>query len=70
MKITLSQTKWLNSRGGRTMKDVLEDEKGLYVLMSVGRNYNEKVYLPKPNVNNKKNRNRHGAQSDESRLKV
>ena len=36
---------WLNSRGGRTEEDLEKDKGGYYVMM--GRNKDEKVYLPK-----------------------
>lgn len=42
--LTPKQIKWLNSRGGRTPDEVLEDEGGLYILM--GRYEDQKVYIP------------------------
>ena len=45
IKLTYKQTKWLNSRGGRNIKDVKEDENGLYVMF--GLREDQKVYLPK-----------------------
>jgi hypothetical protein len=40
------KSKWLNSRGGRTLNDVLQDKSGYYVLMSNGKGGNVKVYMP------------------------
>jgi len=47
MNITYKQKKWLDDRGGRTVNDVLQDNKGLYVLMSDGHGGEQKIYLPK-----------------------
>lgn len=38
---------WLRSRGGRNSGDVLQDKKGLFVLMLDGRGKELKIYLPK-----------------------
>lgn len=37
---------WLNSRGGRSMRDVEKDQFGEYVLMAVSGGGAEKVYIP------------------------
>lgn len=39
-------SKWLFSRGGRTAKDLLQDKKGLYVIMSDGWGGDKKIYIP------------------------
>jgi hypothetical protein len=49
MRVTYKQAKWLNSRGGMNINDVLKDKYGLYVLMGAGRGKEKKVYLPKDN---------------------
>jgi hypothetical protein len=49
-KTILTKEAWLDSRGGRTLEDVQQDNLGEFVYM-VGRNLHkrvkQKVYLPK-----------------------
>ena len=50
--LTALQMRWVSSRGGRTIADVLEDEKGdRYVMMWSGPNKEEvRVYIPDEKV--------------------
>lgn len=41
--------KWLDSQGGRTMRDVFYDDKGAYVWMFIPDGA-EKVYIPNENT--------------------
>ncbi len=46
-KVTEGQLSWLNRYGGRTVKDVEEDEKGLFfVYMKKSEGGYERVYIP------------------------
>lgn len=36
--------KWLNSRGGRTLRDIREDHEGIYVFMDDAQGKKEKVF--------------------------
>lgn len=38
--------RWLNQHGGRIGSDVYQDEEGEYILMTVGKNKEMKVYIP------------------------
>ena len=38
--------RWLDERGGRTTEDVLEDERGEYVMMRGANGGDVRVYLP------------------------
>lgn len=47
IEINDMQKIWLNQRGGRDIRDVLEDEEGkLFVFMQEGRKGQGRVYLP------------------------
>jgi hypothetical protein len=47
MELTKETIKFLDSRGGRTAKDIEVDEKGLYILMGSGSKGKDiKVRLP------------------------
>ena len=43
----LTLEEWLNSRGGRTIEDVMQDGKDKFVEMYYPRNKVQMVYLPK-----------------------
>ncbi len=47
MRLTITQLKWLISRGDRTVEDVMVDEYGLFVYMTNSDGMPTKVYLPK-----------------------
>ena len=47
MQLTDKQIKWLDSRGGRTIDDVLQDDYGLFVWMVWSDRSDMKIYLPK-----------------------
>lgn len=42
----MNKNVWLYHRGGRTEADVLEDEKGEFIMMQSGRNQQCKMYIP------------------------
>lgn len=44
INLNYKQIKWLDSRGGRNVGDVMVDKGGLYVMF--GLNEDQKVYLP------------------------
>lgn len=46
-KITQKQLVWLNNHGGRSIKDVRQDQKGLFVFMNDRRGEDKKIYIPK-----------------------
>jgi hypothetical protein len=45
-KLSFLQLHWLTMMGDRSSAHVLEDEIGMYVLMSLGAGGYEKVYIP------------------------
>lgn len=47
-KLTLKQIHWLKTHGGRTIRHLHEDEKGLFVLMysPFEASKTRKIYLP------------------------
>lgn len=51
--VFIGKAKWLDSMGGRTKEDLLEDNKGKYVLMGNGRRGFMRVYLPVARVDKK-----------------
>lgn len=46
LKITRKQYIWLDCHGGRSERDVKENEDGMYVLMGNGDGGSEQVYIP------------------------
>lgn len=46
IQILRGKLKWLDSKGGRSFRDLLKDEVGEYVLMGDGYGGDKKVYLP------------------------
>lgn len=56
MILSEKQIRWLDSRGGRNINDVQEDEEGLFVYMGSGNGPDVKVYIPEDKPVSKKGR--------------